>query len=328
MSRIVHTDIWSAYGYAKKAGYEGTEAEFCEGLKKGAEASDHAEESASQAAEAASTATTAAGNASNSAGAAATSASEAQGFANAAAGSASDASGSAALASSKADEAGEFSASAENYAEAAAGSASDAAGSVTDAGAHASAAAQSATEAANQASAAAGSAQSASQSVTAATEQANAAAVSASDAGTLADNAAASATQASSYADTAEAWAVGTRNGSAVPSTDPAYQNSAKYWKDQAQAVKESMPLDYTTLSNDVLLQSEYIPGTTQAIVRNAAGKLTGITHTSNNNVAIRTDVFTFADDTITEVRTLHTGESLTIVVDKATLVTTVTYAA
>ena len=42
---------------------------------------------------------------------------------------------------------------------------------------------------------------------------------------------------------------------------------------------------------------------------------------------AVRTDVFTFGTSTITEVRTLATGESLTIVTNTDTLETTTTYA-
>ena len=38
-------------------------------------------------------------------------------------------------------------------------------------------------------------------------------------------------------AEDAEAWAVGQRNGKDVPSTDPAYHNNAKYYKDQAQTI-------------------------------------------------------------------------------------------
>lgn len=38
-------------------------------------------------------------------------------------------------------------------------------------------------------------------------------------------------------AEDAEAWAVGQRNGVDVPSTDPAYHNNAKYYKDQAQTI-------------------------------------------------------------------------------------------
>lgn len=38
-------------------------------------------------------------------------------------------------------------------------------------------------------------------------------------------------------AEDAEAWAVGQRNGTDIPPTDPAYHNNAKYYKDQAQTI-------------------------------------------------------------------------------------------
>lgn len=41
-------------------------------------------------------------------------------------------------------------------------------------------------------------------------------------------------TNAAASALTAEAWAKGTKNGQAVPSSDPAYENNAEYWKSQA----------------------------------------------------------------------------------------------
>lgn len=44
-------------------------------------------------------------------------------------------------------------------------------------------------------------------------------------------------TAAEDSAEDAEAWAVGQRNGTDVPSTDPAYHNNAKYYKDQAQTI-------------------------------------------------------------------------------------------
>lgn len=62
------------------------------------------------------------------------------------------------------------------------------------------------------------------------TAQAQAADASAQSASTSAGNAATSATDS-------EAWAAGTRNGQAVPSTDPAYENNAKYWAQQAAAI-------------------------------------------------------------------------------------------
>ena len=83
-----------------------------------------------------------------------------------------------------------------------------------------------------------------------------------------------------------------------------------------------------TQLSKDDLLQFENIPGTTQTISFDVNGNVQSVTHKNGSNVAIRTDVFTFTDSSITEVRTLNTGESLTIVTNLVTLVTTVTYAA
>jgi hypothetical protein len=47
----------------------------------------------------------------------------------------------------------------------------------------------------------------------------------------------------------AEAYAVGTRGGTAVPSTDPAYQNNAKYWAEQAADSAATLVTD-TTLSH------------------------------------------------------------------------------
>ena len=78
---------------------------------------------------------------------------------------------------------------------------------------------------------------------------------------------------------------------------------------------------------NALMLQEETIPDTVQTITFDSAGNVSAITHTANN-VAVRTDAFTFGTDTITEVRTLSTGESLTIVTNTTTLQTTVTYAA
>ena len=48
-------------------------------------------------------------------------------------------------------------------------------------------------------------------------------------------------------AEDAEAWAVGQRNGVDVPSTDPAYHNNAKYYKDQAKNVAGGEFVSYGT---------------------------------------------------------------------------------
>jgi len=44
----------------------------------------------------------------------------------------------------------------------------------------------------------------------------------------------------------AEAWAVGQRDGVDVPSTDPAYENNAKYYAEQAQEIADSIGIDAT----------------------------------------------------------------------------------
>ena len=77
----------------------------------------------------------------------------------------------------------------------------------------------------------------------------------------------------------------------------------------------------------DALLHMDEINDTVQSIVFDSAGNVSTITHV-RNNVMIREDEFTFGDGTITEVRTLNTGETLTIVTNTNTLQTTITYAA
>ena len=65
----------------------------------------------------------------------------------------------------------------------------------------------------------------------------NAASGSATAAAGSASSAKEDAQNAAQDADDAEAWAVGKRNGVDVSSTDPAYHNNAKYYKDQAQTI-------------------------------------------------------------------------------------------
>ena len=75
------------------------------------------------------------------------------------------------------------------------------------------------------------------------------------------------------------------------------------------------------------LLQEENLAGTVQTIAFDDAGNVQSITH-KNGGTTVRTDTFTFAANSITEVRTLASGASLTIVTNTSTLETTVTYAA
>ncbi len=75
------------------------------------------------------------------------------------------------------------------------------------------------------------------------------------------------------------------------------------------------------------LLHTEEIESTTQTITFNTDGSVNKIQHKRGNTV-IRNDAFTFGTNTITEVRTLNTGDKLTIATNTETLVTTVTYTA
>ena len=68
-----------------------------------------------------------------------------------------------------------------------------------------------------------------------ATTKAAEASASASSASASATAAEASAQRVEGEALTAEAWAVGTHNGEQIPSTDPAYNNHARYWAGQAE---------------------------------------------------------------------------------------------
>ena len=207
MSRVVHTNIWSAYGYARKAGYEGTEEEFEEGMKKSAEAAENAEESASTASEAATEANAARDAAAQSAESASTSEGNALEYANSAAQVLRDAQAVAQTVNAKANEAAGSASRAENYA-------------------------QTATTKASEATTAAGTATTAASSASGSAQAADASATAAAASET---NAAASASSAST-----SAW-------SASESADDAAASAA-----EAQAVKDSIPADYTALSDEV----------------------------------------------------------------------------
>ena len=91
-------------------------------------------------------------------------------------------------------------------------------------------------QAASSASAASSSASSASSSASSATDSASTARTKATEASTSALSAYGSAHEAITQAGNAEAWAVGQRNGTDVPSTDPTYQNNAKYYAENVLA--------------------------------------------------------------------------------------------
>lgn len=94
----------------------------------------------------------------------------------------------------------------------------------------------------------------------------------------------------------------------------------AKKTGDELTAIKADLSVQdkYTILLNDE------VPNTTQAYTFNN-GKVSQVVH-SRNSAAVRTDAFTYGTSTITEVRTLSTGESLTLETNLTTLETVVNY--
>lgn len=65
------------------------------------------------------------------------------------------------------------------------------------------------------------------------------------------------------------------------------------------------------------------IPGTVQTVNFDANGTPSSIVHTANGE-AVRTDSFTWADNTVTEKRELADGSYITFVTNLTTLVTTI----
>ena len=95
---------------------------------------------------------------------------------------------------------------------------------------------------------------------------------------------------------------------------------------DSSGGTKVAKVTELQDMYKKIELMESYIPDTVQTITFDQqTGNISQILH-SRNNVAVRTDVFTFGSNSVTEVRTLDTGESLTIDTNTATLVTTVTY--
>ena len=88
--------------------------------------------------------------------------------------------------------------------------------------------------------------------------------------------------------------------------------------KDHGDAVDDEIE----DLNIHDLLTDEIIPGTTQTITFDSSGNVSAITHKTGSTTT-RTDTFTFNTSTIVEVRTLSTGEKLTITTNLSTLATT-----
>lgn len=74
-------------------------------------------------------------------------------------------------------------------------------------------------------------------------------------------------------------------------------------------------------------LMMDDIPGTTVTPTVDSGGDVTTLTHKdTSSNETVRTDTFTKTSTTVTEVRTLATGEVLTIVTNRSTHISTFTF--
>lgn len=92
----------------------------------------------------------------------------------------------------------------------------------------------------------------------------------------------------------------------------------------QARRDIEDVKADLDAQDKYTILLNDEVPNTIQAYTFDN-GKVSQVVH-SRNSAAVRTDAFTYGTGTITEVRTLNTGESLTNVTNLTTLETTVEY--
>lgn len=165
----------------------------------------------------------------------------------------------------------------------------------------------------------------------AATQSAAAAAQSAAEAGAKAESAAEynrlagvnseAATQAKTAAERAKLDAQ-----ALYDNIGPAVDQALEDIEAKKQESLASIPADYTTLDRLQQLQAENIPGTVQKF-EFSGGNVQKVIH-QQGETAVRTDVFTYSGETITETRTLATGEKLEIVTNLSTLETTTAYTA
>lgn len=112
--------------------------------------------------------------------------------------------------------------------------------------------------------------------------------------------------------------------GTEVPNLQELITASATCTAAAAAAIEAAADAESFVIYQKLI--AEVIPNTVQTITK-VDGKVTQILH-KNGNVAVRTDAFSYGDGTITETRTLNTGDVLTIVTNLSTLATAVTYTA
>lgn len=110
---------------------------------------------------------------------------------------------------------------------------------------------------------------------------------------TAAGSAEAAQSAAEDSAENAEAWAVGQIGGVNVPSSDPRYDNNAKYYTEQAESANQAVQLAKTAVAADKLSVENTVSGFTANTVPSAVASVesAGGTQVGNVNAAGATQV-------------------------------------
>lgn len=124
--------------------------------------------------------------------------------------------------------------------------------------------------------------ESAEDSATDSANSASASSQSASASALSASSASASATQSQNYSRDSEAWAVGTRNGTSVPSTDETYENNSKYYAEQAQHIVDDSTITFTQASTRTNINSGEAISTIMGKIKKFFADLKTVAFTGN----------------------------------------------
>lgn len=126
-------------------------------------------------------------------------------------------------------------------------------------------------------------------------------------------------------AGTEQVQAVNSAGSTQVESVNSAGTTQISAIQTKGEQVLESIPQDYSKMSYLQELLHDEVADTVQEYTF-VGGSVSQIKH-KRGNIDIRTDVFTYGDGTITETRTLNSGQSVEIETNLETLETSVSYA-
>ena len=90
-----------------------------------------------------------------------------------------------------------------------------------------------------------------------------------------------------------------------------------------AAAEVDDLKSEITEMTAEEMLLRDDLPGTSKTVTFDSDENPATITH-GKNGTTVRTDVFTWGTNSVTEVRTLSSGEHITIVTNLTTLAQTI----